>query len=56
MGVIIFEITAVVLVVSLLAFVAWDDYKTRKLRAEEDRLKALEEARRERARAQIEGE
>ena len=43
MGVIIFEITAMVLAVALLIFIALDDRKNRKIREEEDRQKALEE-------------
>ncbi len=43
MGVIIAEITVVALLMAFLGFLAWDDNKNRKLRAEEDRQKALEE-------------
>lgn len=43
MGVIIFEITAVVLVVAFLIFLARDDRNNRKIRAEEDRVALLAE-------------
>ena len=52
MGVIIFEVVSLVLVVGLLVFVGLDDRKNRKLREEEDRLKALEEAREKSSAAQ----
>lgn len=38
MGLIVAEISAIVLVLSVLAFFAWDDYKTGKIRKEEDRI------------------
>ncbi len=43
MGVIIAEVTVVVVLVAFLGFLAWDDRNNRKLRAEEERQKALEE-------------
>ncbi len=45
MGAIIFEITALVVVVAFVIFLARDDRKNRELRAEEDRQKALAERR-----------
>ena len=39
MGLIILEISALVLVVAFAAFLAWDDIKNKKIRAEEDRQK-----------------
>ncbi|MFC1749094.1 hypothetical protein ACFL2V_09845 [Pseudomonadota bacterium] len=42
MGAIIFEITALIVVIAFIVFLARDDRKNRQLRKEEDRLKALE--------------
>ena len=42
MGAIIFEITALVVCIAFVVFLALDDRKNRKLREEEDRLAALE--------------
>ncbi len=42
MGAIVFEVTVLVLVLAFVCFLAWDDRKNRKLRAEEDRLEALQ--------------
>lgn len=41
MGAIIFEITALVVVLAFVVFLALDDRKNRKIREEEDRLEAL---------------
>ena len=43
MKLIIFEIAMLVLCVAFVIYLAWDDRKNRRLRQEEDRLKALKQ-------------